>query len=437
MVTAPEIATGPLPNETPPASVKVTRSLKCPACGGEIQLRAAGHTLSASCAHCGAVIDTADERLQVIQNTNAKFRPTLLEIGMRGKLDDVNWEIIGYVEKSDKTGMYFWDEYLAFNPYHGFRFIIQQDGHWNFVRVVKDDINKLGFRTTVPRGDLSFEAFLRDTPVVQYVKGEFYWRIRKGDKAKTEDYICPPYMLSFEYADEDISVSLCEYIERDAIKAAFGITQAMPRQKGVAPNQPAPGNARATGIVGVTALIVAFIIHFAALGASAHQPLVSMAAQHVKGDETKTFVSAPFDIPKQSNVLVQGYASVDNSWAEADVTLVNEDTKENTELRQAIEYYHGSDSDGPWTEGSQSENDYMSEIPPGHYHMTYEIDSDDIRGGKPVNLNLALVRDVAPWGNFWLVALLLAVYPVLRLLRLNAFEVKRWENSDFPRGGNS
>ena len=158
----------------------------------------------------------------------------------------MTYELIGYVQKSDKTKVYFWEEYLLFNPYHGFRFLVHMDGHWNFVRVVKRDIDKPGFVCNVLVDDNNYQPFLQDQPIVQYVKGEFYWRLKKGDKAKTEDYVCPPYMLSIEYADGDTSVSLCEYQEPETIKQAFLLDKEMPTRKGVGPNQPAPASSAAS-----------------------------------------------------------------------------------------------------------------------------------------------------------------------------------------------
>jgi hypothetical protein len=419
--------------EEPPAVKKAAiRKFNCPSCGGEIQIRAAGHTLTAICAHCGTVVDTADERFTIIDDVRVKLRPTLIEIGQRGTLGGTDWEVIGYVLKSDRTKQYFWDEYLLFNPYHGFRFLVQMDGHWNFVRVVKEDFQRMGFVTTVWHEEQSFSPFLRDQPIVQYVKGEFYWRIRKGDTATTEDYVAPPYMLSFEKVPGEETASLCEYTEPEVVQAAFGLAS-VPRRKGVGPNQPSPFNTAALMKAASIAVVIAFVIHLAAVAASASQTVVTLNKVFQPGDQTREFVSEPFALPRQSNIYIESSAPVSNSWAELGITLVNETTKEVFELTQGMEFYYGSDSDGPWREGSPNADGYLSGVPAGTYRMTYDIESDVLQKQQPLQVTMVAKRDVASWGNFFWTMFLLLCYPVVAWLRSSAFENRRWENSDFPR----
>ncbi len=422
--------------EEPPAIKKTAmRKFNCPSCGGEIQIRALGHTLTAVCAHCGTVVDVADERLQVITDVNTKLRPTLLDIGQRGKFDGIDWEVIGYVLKSDRTKQYFWDEYLLFNPYHGFRFLVQQDGHWNFVRIVKQEFERLGFVSTVWLEQHSFDPFLRDQPIVQYVKGEFYWRVRKGDTATTEDYVSPPYMLSFEKVPGEETASLCEYTLPETVRDAFGLNVSMPARKGVAPNQPSPFNLKATLKVAAAAAALALLIHVTDTASSASQVVVAVNATHMPGDQTRIFTSEPFAIPRASNVLVQTGAQVSNSWAEINLSFVNEETKEIFELTEGMEFYYGSDSDGPWREGSPNADGYLSSVPAGTYRMTYDVESDTLQKGQPQPISIQAKRDVTPIGNLAWTLFMLLLYPGIAWLRSSSFESRRWENSDFPRSG--
>ena len=43
--------------------------------------------------------------------------------------------MIGFQQRSTQSGgeTYSWREYLLFNPYKGFRYLTEFDGHWNFV----------------------------------------------------------------------------------------------------------------------------------------------------------------------------------------------------------------------------------------------------------------------------------------------------------------
>jgi len=419
-----------------PLPVRTARKFTCTHCGGQIEVRAGGVSLSAVCAHCGSIIDVADERLQIIQQTDTKLRRTLLEIGARGKLFGTQWEVIGYTQKSDRTKQYFWDEYLLFNPYNGFRFLIQQDGHWNFAAVVKDVVGKKGFVEQFPFRGENFKPYLRDNPIVQYVKGEFYWRIKKGDQAKTEDYIAPPYMVSFEYADGDISLTLCEYLTPGEVKSAFGIFGMMPSRSGVAPNQPGPEGLTAAVRCMALAILLLMAMYISISGASAKQLVAHANGVLQPADRVRVFMTDAIDVPKQSNMMVTSSAPVDNAWAEAEISLVNDDTKEEIELRQPIEYYHGYDSDGAWSEGSTVQENYFSAVPSGHYHLMYGVDSDVLQKGQPLPFDMVVKRDMPNGGNLFVALLLIIIYPLMLAFRIQSFETKRWENSDFPRSSN-
>ncbi|TAL36139.1 MAG: DUF4178 domain-containing protein [Alphaproteobacteria bacterium] len=422
------------PTEKPsPASprVKSIQSFKCPACGGEINIRAAGISLSAVCAHCGTVVDVSDEKLIILQRANEQIKQTFLEIGQRGHLAGVVWEVIGYALKSDKTGVYYWDEYLLFNPYQGFRFLVQMDGHWSFVKVIKKEFDKFGFNTTVWMGMTRFKPFLQDAPIVQYVKGEFYWRIKKGDRSRTEDYVAPPLMLSFEYGEGEITAALCDYTEPQEIAAAFSLTKPMPPKKGVAPNQPNPVKTGMLFMFTCIALAAAMVIHSTTAAVSPAKELITIAETHVPGDQVLSFTSPPIEIPKQTNIQVLSYAPVDNQWVELGLSLENEATGEAFNMRQPIEYYHGVDIDGNWSEGGRTQEDFFSGVPPGTYRLVYEVDSGAYAAGQAADIKITLRRGVTPWSNLILTMLFILIWPGIAWSRKGAFESKRWMNSDF------
>lgn len=422
------------PTEKPVSAgprVKSIQVFKCPACGGQISLRAAGISLSAVCAHCGTVVDVSDPELIILQRASMQNKATFLEIGQRGQLAGVVWEVIGYVLKSDKTGVYYWDEYLLFNPYHGFRFIVQMDGHWSFVRVIKKEFEDKPFNSVIWLGMSRFRPFLQDQPIVQYVKGEFYWRIKKGDRAATSDYVCPPHMLSFEFGEGEMTASMCDYIEPWEIAAAFSLTKPMPPKKGVAPNQPNPVQTGALFTFTAIAFGIAFFIHTATAAISPAKEIFTIAETHVPGDQSLSFTSPPIEIAAQTNIEVRSYAPVDNQWTEIGLSLENEATGEAFDLRQPIEYYHGVDVDGSWSEGGQIQEDFFSGVPAGTYRLVYDVDSGAYALGQPMDIRMTLRRGVTPWSNFILTLIFLVIWPGIAWSRKGAFESKRWMNSDF------
>ena len=74
---------------------------------------------------------------------SAAWKPTFRS-GRRACIGGTKWEVIGYVEKKDASLLAFWDEYLLFNPYFGFRFLVQSDNHWSLARIIKRDVALAG-----------------------------------------------------------------------------------------------------------------------------------------------------------------------------------------------------------------------------------------------------------------------------------------------------
>ncbi len=99
------------------------RALSCTHCGGTISLRAAGYTVSLVCEHCGTTLDATDPDLRIIaQATAAMQRSPDPARHPRRDCAERCWEVVGYLEKSDGEGG--WSEYLLFNPYQGYAFLL-------------------------------------------------------------------------------------------------------------------------------------------------------------------------------------------------------------------------------------------------------------------------------------------------------------------------
>jgi hypothetical protein len=113
----------------------------CPNCGGQLQLRAPGASLVIVCAHCGSALDAKDPRHKKLSEHEANVKampPPTIPIGRRGTIDGVQWEHIGYLRRRVLYyGVsYHWSEYLLYNPYHGFRWLVESDGHWMFLKTI-------------------------------------------------------------------------------------------------------------------------------------------------------------------------------------------------------------------------------------------------------------------------------------------------------------
>src|ERR1700745_1180565 len=117
------------------------QALNCPKCGAAITLRAPGQAVSVVCESCQSILDAKDPKLQILQTferiTSAE-RP-LIPLGTRGKIRGTDYEVIGFERRTIEVDgiCYHWNEYVLFNPYKGFRYLTEYNGHWNDVSTLK------------------------------------------------------------------------------------------------------------------------------------------------------------------------------------------------------------------------------------------------------------------------------------------------------------
>jgi hypothetical protein len=425
-----DVAAAPAPPKRPPGGVK---TFSCPSCGGAIGVRAVGITLTATCQSCHSIVDVGNEELRIIGKASAATVKTALPIGARGKLFDAEWEVIGFSIRSDQTEQWQWREYLLFNPWQGFRFLIENDGHWNFVQMLRRQIPGTINSSFINFEGRSYKLFVKGNNKTLYVMGEFYWRVKVGESVRAADFVCPPYMLSVEKSDQDVIWSHAFYLYREEVAEAFGV-KSLPSQRGVAPNQPSPFQDAYRGIRSVCAIftVALVVLQLAAAGAASSQLLFERTVDAGPGDKGLAVISEPITIPgKSGNVEISALSPVSNNWVELGVSLENPATDDDYETNLSVEYYFGRDSDGSWTEGGQSTRTVLSGVDGGDYQLMVEPDAGVFAQGLPASFTLRVRRNVPVWSNFFVALMLMLVYPMFLGMRKRNFEVKRWSASDY------
>ncbi|MFM8330764.1 MAG: hypothetical protein ACKN9T_03655, partial [Candidatus Methylumidiphilus sp.] len=215
---------------------------------------------------------------------------------------------------------------------------------------------------------------------------------------------------------------------------AFGLDAALPAPVGVAANQPwALQDAyRASGRVGLACAAAVVLVQAFFVVIAHDQEVYSTALEIPPGKRTEAVSTEAFRLGgRPSNVQIVNRAQLDNDWIYLDMTLVNRDTGQTYEVSREIDYYHGCDEDGCWTEGDPGDAALISAVPAGNYYILVETET---RPDAPAPLvdRLIVKRDVPGWLNFFLTLLGLAVFPLLYLWRRSAFERTRWAESDHP-----
>lgn len=411
----------------------------CPKCGGPLSLAAPDKAERVACPYCNSLLDVNQGNLSYLHALKPmpQEQQLVLPIGVEGTFkDDVKFRIIGAVVRSVTVEgiQYFWHEYLLYNPSVSFRWLVHSDNHWNFVEPVNpaevEQIGLSGVGSKVKYKGRTFKIFQDSPAVVEFVKGEFYWRVEQGETVRATDYVAAPMMLSQEATANEVNWSAGVYMTNAEIEKAFGISD-LPKPWSVAPNQPFTGSFYYTwGLLPLLALfaVAVFMLPFTGLTNAVLSQEVNLPPMTNQTTPQVAF-SQPFDIKANRNIRITASAPVNNSFAELDVDLINEQSQELESVNIPIEYYFGSDSDGSWTEGSKEQDATLSSLPGGKYTLRVEGTWQDWQ--KPMPIAVKVEQNVNRGVNFCCALVALLIIPVLGLFRKFAFERRKWSESMF------
>jgi hypothetical protein len=413
-----------------------TAGFNCRNCGAAIELRAVELTKSVACTSCAAIQDPNDPNVLILQEAQARERRVpKIPLGTRGTLHGTAYEVIGYqyryiVVEDEQYG---WDEYLLFNREQGFRYLSEYQGHWNDITTLRamPQQTRSGGRPAARYQGRTFKAFQTASATTDFVLGQFPWRVRAFDVAGVTDYVAPPLMLSAERSDEETTWSLGTYTPGGDIWKAFDLPGSPPRPVGVFANQPSPYKGH---VWWYWALFVALALLVAVAGAiravsADREPIFSGSYEYRPTAIDTSFVTPTFIVARDSNLELSIITNLSNNWAYFSFALINNDTGDALDFGREVSYYHGTDSDGRWTEGSPTEAARLSTVRAGTYYLRVEPEGPS-QTGPPVNYGLRIRRDV-PSPLFYILAIgILLLPPVAVSFRAASFEARRWQESD-------
>ena len=409
----------------------------CPNCGGALSLNAPDKAERVTCPYCNSLLDINQGKLSWLKSLAPKpdAPQFVLPIGAEGTFkDDVKFKVIGAVVRSVCVeGIhYYWHEYLLYNPMIGFRWLNHSDNHWSFVEPI-NPAEVLMNGTAVSYNGQNFRIFQDASATVEFVQGEFYWRVEQGETVRAIDYVSAPLMLSQEVTQNEMNWSVGVYMTNAEIEKAFNLTD-FPKPWSVAPNQPFTGGfyiKYGFALLGLLCIVAIFMLMFSGASTVLNETVILQPTASLTTPQT--VFSKQFELKGSRNVRLTANAPVSNAFADLDIDLINEQNNEVESVNVPIEYYSGSDSDGSWTEGSQTQDATLSSLPAGKY--TLRVEGTWQNFSQPMQVNVKVEQNVSRGVNFWCAFVFLAILPILGLLRKFAFESRRWSESMF--GGSS
>jgi hypothetical protein len=409
------------------AEADITRrkssAMGCPSCGAPVNLRAEGLSMSAVCGSCAGILDASTPHLQEIGRVSqTTLRMKLaLPIGSRGFLKGETWEVIGFMRRKDKWCS--WEEYLLFNPWLGFRFLVSFRGHWSLVQILP------GHYTNSVWNGQSFKLFAREEVTTTDVLGEFYWRVKNGERATVSDHIAPPRVLSCEVMPglNEVTWSGGEYIDHLEVQKAF-LRDGSKLQAPSGPylNQPNPHLTKWREVRG-TSLIMLIgycILQFFFMGWGVEKNIGQVHSAYSATQAGQMITTQTFKVTGHRAPLHISAASVlaQDTYLGLKGKLIENATKRSHEVAFPLTNYSSA-------LGGHVQKVTLTGIPAGEYYLALTPDASPALPAAKITFTME--HGGLFWSNFWLGLAGIILWPVWVLLRSGSFEKSRWMESDF------
>jgi hypothetical protein len=405
-------------------------TVSCPKCGVVNILRGKAMTLALTCQSCNIYFCTGSWNPTTVEFQHNE--PQALPIGARGRIDNFVYEVMGFVIKQESKYHYRWREYLLFNPYRGYAFLSEYNGHWNFIWPVEDDPRANSSDNDFINEDSHYQLYQRYSASVLQAKGEFFFDIFDiTPDAINYEFIAPPYLFALERSHDSILWCKGEYFTPDEIANAFSIPkEKLPSKTGVGYTQPFNSAFSEKSLILFTVLIFMVTLFFQLLINNSAADKVVFQADYNQNElkDQKLIVTPSFELQGGTKSLeIYLYSYLSNNWFFSEFTLVSETDGTEYNFTKEIEYYWGADDGGSWTEGSKNGEAFLSQIPEGKYHLNIYPEFSFTNQ----SFSITVSHDVPMQSNFYITCLGVLLFPAFYFIRKRRREKKRWSDSEY------
>jgi hypothetical protein len=440
------------------------------------------------CPNCGSLLSAENGKLAFLKSLKQPHQEVVIPLSAEGVLGGEKVICIGQLRRSCSVEgtAYPWTEYLLLDSQHGFKWLVESEGHWSLALPISaGDMPQIGREMVRNISALGrdWRRFQDVEAVVEGVWGEFYWMVEQGERVDVTEFVAPPRSLVRERqrhkgGGEEVNWSLSTYLEPGEVWTAFKLTGAPPSPMGISSFQPNPHKtalAKATlWIVGALGLLLALVMVESAthrnvelfrrrldLMEMAHlnpitaepsrkgiptrrpapltPPATAPASTDLSAAEAQepVFFSGPIEIKDgHQNLAVTLSAPVNNSWISLEGALVSETTGVAELFLLESSYYHGVDGGESWSEGDRTQIVFLSAVPSGTYVLRLAPQWDG-RVPPVGEIEVELRQGVMRWLYPGLALLAILLVPLLMVFRVAAFESRRWQESMYATSASS
>lgn len=316
------------------------------------------------CSNCNGIIDSAENKY--IKEVSKSQYFTSLRIGQKGKIEGTEYTVVAIVIR--KTGRnYKWAEYYLKDNNLNDAFLSESEGHWVFMKPLSQPFKTTKYSATY--NDESYRKYETTQCSISSAYGFFEDSLKYG-VASYSEYVRGEKMISVENHGENKTYYLeGRHFSTSELKRAFKTLDYIPSKNGYGIVQPFLINTKQIiNIFGITAILISLFQFFNYSTRTNYE--VFKDSIRFDSVRNKELISKSFELRGASAPLeVKLFSNVDNSWANVELSLVNEKTNETEYTSKDIEQYHGYEGGENWSEGSKSEEFNFCGVAPGKYHF--------------------------------------------------------------------
>jgi hypothetical protein len=403
--------------------------IPCYDCNTETELEVGFEVLNFVCPKCRSLY-VADEEGMFRRRSQYKGEAEIspLAIGDISFLKGSEYKVTGILRKKVHPD-YRWTEFILQNEAKEFLYLSLSNGHWMMLTEM-EKIDELKKRTKVLKyNDDDYDLFEHSDAEIVNAQGFFDFEIPVNKLTHLAEFINPPYIVSVEKMNNVQTAFHGEYVKKSEIKKAFpGIT--LPYQSGVSMIQPYRFDLRNTAVIFCLFALLIITANWYIYKDQVEQNVFNSTIKFSEFDN-KEFTSPSFVLNGASAPLtIKVSTGVNNSWANLNVALVNENTNDEIYANKDIEYYYGYSDGESWTEGSQSEKFNICGVKGGKYHLliTPMKAPEDLSNSE---MHINVVWNEPSNRNAWIVVIgMIVIFFIIRFFK-NQFEKERWADSSY------